>query len=83
MTSQFKPASSVDSAFLLHLGLGRLSTFYPAMKHLSIKDALLPQPASFYKKKHYEVHDVLGNGTFGKVVVRTLLRDPLCAPSHS
>ncbi|KAF7313842.1 Protein kinase domain-containing protein [Mycena chlorophos] len=41
------------------------------MKHLSIKDALLPQPASFYKKKHYEVHDVLGNGTFGKVVHAT------------
>ncbi|KAF7303628.1 Protein kinase domain-containing protein [Mycena indigotica] len=39
--------------------------------HLSIKDALLPQPASFYKKKHYEVHDVLGNGTFGKVVHAT------------
>ncbi|KAJ7763112.1 Pkinase-domain-containing protein [Mycena maculata] len=41
------------------------------MKHLSIKDAILPQPASFYKKKHYEVHDVLGNGTFGKVVHAT------------
>jgi len=38
------------------------------MKHLSIKDALLPQPPSFYKKKNYEVHEVLGNGTFGKVV---------------
>ncbi|KAJ6555204.1 CAMK/CAMK1 protein kinase [Mycena vulgaris] len=41
------------------------------MKHLSIKDALLKQPASFYKKKNYEVHDVLGNGTFGKVVHAT------------
>ncbi|KAJ7620963.1 kinase-like domain-containing protein [Roridomyces roridus] len=41
------------------------------LKHLSIKDALLPQPPSFYKKKHYEVHDVLGNGTFGKVVHAT------------
>jgi calcium/calmodulin-dependent protein kinase I len=39
------------------------------MKHLSIKDALLPQPPSFHKKRNYEVHDVLGNGTFGKVVV--------------
>lgn len=39
------------------------------MKHLSIKDALLPQPPSFYKKKSYEVQDVLGTGTFGKVVV--------------
>ncbi|KAJ7708289.1 kinase-like domain-containing protein [Mycena rosella] len=41
------------------------------MKHLSIKDAILPQPASFYKKKNYEVHEVLGNGTFGKVVHAT------------
>ncbi|KAJ7721113.1 CAMK/CAMK1 protein kinase [Mycena metata] len=41
------------------------------MKHLSIKDALLPQPPSFHKKKNYEVHDVLGNGTFGKVVHAT------------
>ncbi|KAJ7080649.1 Pkinase-domain-containing protein [Mycena belliarum] len=39
--------------------------------HLSIKDALMPQPSSFYKKKNYEVHDVLGNGTFGKVVHAT------------
>ncbi|KAJ6551840.1 kinase-like domain-containing protein [Mycena capillaripes] len=41
------------------------------MKHLSIKDAILPQPPSFHKKKNYEVHDVLGNGTFGKVVHAT------------
>ncbi|KAJ7111133.1 CAMK/CAMK1 protein kinase [Mycena crocata] len=41
------------------------------MKHLSIKDAILPQPPSFFKKKHYEVHEVLGNGTFGKVVHAT------------
>ncbi|KAJ6629385.1 kinase-like domain-containing protein [Mycena sp. CBHHK59/15] len=48
------------------------------LKHLSIKDVLLPQPASFYKKKHYEVHDVLGNGTFGKV---TRSRSPSPAPA--
>ncbi|KAJ7171144.1 CAMK/CAMK1 protein kinase [Mycena filopes] len=41
------------------------------LKHLSIKDAILPQPPSFHKKKNYEVHDVLGNGTFGKVVHAT------------
>ncbi|KAF8217996.1 kinase-like domain-containing protein [Mycena galopus ATCC 62051] len=41
------------------------------LKHLSIKDALLPQPPSFHKKRNYEVHDVLGNGTFGKVVHAT------------
>ncbi len=40
------------------------------MKGLSIKDALLPQPPSFGKKKNYEIHQVLGTGTFGKVVVR-------------
>ncbi|KAK7052524.1 kinase domain-containing protein [Favolaschia claudopus] len=39
--------------------------------HLSIKDALLPQPPSSHKKKNYEVHEVLGNGTFGKVVHAT------------
>ncbi|CAK5265048.1 unnamed protein product [Mycena citricolor] len=52
------------------------------MKHLSIKDAILPQPPSFYKKKHYEVHEVLGNGTFGKVVI-TASRSPspLATPS--
>ncbi|KAG7440583.1 Pkinase-domain-containing protein [Guyanagaster necrorhizus] len=41
------------------------------MKSLSIKDALLPQPPSFGKKKNYEVHQVLGTGTFGKVVHAT------------
>lgn len=39
------------------------------MKHLSLKDALLPQPPSFVKKQLYEVHEVLGTGSFGKVVV--------------
>ncbi|KIJ63996.1 hypothetical protein HYDPIDRAFT_91350 [Hydnomerulius pinastri MD-312] len=41
------------------------------MKHLSLKDALLPQPPSFCKKQLYEVHEVLGTGTFGKVVRAT------------
>ncbi|KAL0959300.1 hypothetical protein HGRIS_014564 [Hohenbuehelia grisea] len=39
--------------------------------HLSIRDALLPQPPSFVKKKSYEIHGVLGEGTFGKVVRAT------------
>lgn len=39
------------------------------MKHLSLKDVLLPQPPSFVKKQLYEVHEVLGTGTFGKVMV--------------
>ncbi|KAG6370677.1 Pkinase-domain-containing protein [Boletus reticuloceps] len=41
------------------------------MKHLSLKDALLPQPPSFVKKQLYELHEVLGTGTFGKVVKAT------------
>ncbi|KAG6334858.1 hypothetical protein ID866_4234 [Astraeus odoratus] len=41
------------------------------MKNLSLKDALLPQPPSFSKKQLYEVHEVLGTGTFGKVVRAT------------
>ncbi|KAF9220364.1 Pkinase-domain-containing protein [Gyrodon lividus] len=41
------------------------------MKHLSLKDALLPQPPSFCKKQLYEVHEVLGTGTFGKVARAT------------
>ncbi|THU79251.1 Pkinase-domain-containing protein [Dendrothele bispora CBS 962.96] len=39
--------------------------------HLSIKDAILPQPPSFVKKKNYEVHEVLGEGTFGQVLRAT------------
>ncbi|KAG6915645.1 hypothetical protein DXG01_010609 [Tephrocybe rancida] len=34
---------------------------------LSISEALLPQPPSFAKKKSYEIHEVLGTGSFGKV----------------
>lgn len=33
--------------------------------------SLLPQPPSFNKKKHYDVHEILGEGTFGKVVKAT------------
>ncbi|KAJ7603827.1 kinase-like domain-containing protein [Roridomyces roridus] len=35
-------------------------------------EALLPQPPSFYKKKHYEPHEVLRDGTFGKILVLDL-----------
>ncbi|KAH7890247.1 kinase-like domain-containing protein, partial [Phlebopus sp. FC_14] len=41
------------------------------MKNLSLKEALLPQPPSFIKKQAYEVHEVLGTGTFGKVMRAT------------
>ncbi|KAK2462658.1 hypothetical protein APHAL10511_005391 [Amanita phalloides] len=37
----------------------------------NIAEALLPQPSSFSKKKAYEVHQVLGSGTFGEVVRAT------------
>ncbi|EIN13337.1 Pkinase-domain-containing protein [Punctularia strigosozonata HHB-11173 SS5] len=39
--------------------------------HLSIKEALLPQPPSFVKKRNYEIHAKLGEGTFGKVMRAT------------
>ncbi|TFK70883.1 Pkinase-domain-containing protein [Pluteus cervinus] len=41
------------------------------LKNISLKDAILPQPPSFNKKKHYEIHDILGAGTFGKVAKAT------------
>ncbi|KIP03271.1 hypothetical protein PHLGIDRAFT_130267 [Phlebiopsis gigantea 11061_1 CR5-6] len=41
------------------------------MKSLSLKDSLLPQPPSFHKKKNYEIHNVLGTGSFGKVMRAT------------
>ena len=39
------------------------------MKNLT--ESLLPQPPSFVKKKSYDVQQVLGKGTFGKVMVRS------------
>jgi calcium/calmodulin-dependent protein kinase I len=39
------------------------------MKNMTWKEALLPQPPSFGKKRNYEIKDVLGEGAFGKVVV--------------
>ena len=39
------------------------------MKSLSLQEKMLPQPPSFSKKKHYEIHDTLGTGSFGKVMV--------------
>ncbi|KAI0961024.1 hypothetical protein AcV7_000242 [Taiwanofungus camphoratus] len=41
------------------------------MPAISLKESLLPQPPSFHKKKHYEMHKVLGTGSFGKVVRAT------------
>ncbi|KAG9017848.1 hypothetical protein FRB95_012839 [Tulasnella sp. JGI-2019a] len=34
-----------------------------------LKDKLLPQPSSFVKKKAYTLHQQLGTGTFGKVIL--------------
>ena len=36
---------------------------------ISLAESLLPQPPSFHKKKAYEIHKVLGVGSFGKVMV--------------
>lgn len=41
------------------------------MRNITLKEALLPQPPSFNKKKNYDVHQVLGTGTFGKVMRAT------------
>jgi len=38
---------------------------------LSLKEHLLPQPPSFSKKKAYQLHEILGEGTFGKVIRAT------------
>ncbi|KII83984.1 hypothetical protein PLICRDRAFT_118627 [Plicaturopsis crispa FD-325 SS-3] len=38
---------------------------------LSLSDSLLPQPPSFAKKRAYDIHAVLGTGSFGKVVQAT------------
>jgi calcium/calmodulin-dependent protein kinase I len=38
-----------------------------------LTESLLMQPPSSVKKKSYDVHQVLGTGTFGKVVVRPLI----------
>ena len=41
----------------------------------SVKNALSATPVSFSKKKNYELHETLGEGTFGQVVVRTVILD--------
>ncbi|KAM5534351.1 hypothetical protein V8D89_011944 [Ganoderma adspersum] len=38
---------------------------------ISLAESLLPQPPSFHKKKAYEIHKVLGVGSFGKVMRAT------------
>ncbi|KAH6904589.1 CAMK/CAMK1 protein kinase [Coprinopsis sp. MPI-PUGE-AT-0042] len=41
------------------------------LKNLTLKEALLPQPPSFNKKRNYELSTQLGEGTFGKVLRAT------------
>ncbi|KAA1476373.1 Pkinase-domain-containing protein [Dentipellis sp. KUC8613] len=38
---------------------------------LNISEQVLPQPPSYHKKRQYSIHDVLGKGTFGKVMRAT------------
>ena len=45
-----------------------------------VSQKVLPQPSTASKKKQYEMHNVLGTGTFGKVVVRAL-QTPCYLPS--
>ncbi|KAG8913522.1 hypothetical protein FRC01_004495, partial [Tulasnella sp. 417] len=45
-----------------------------------LKDAILPQPASFAKKKRYELQTVLGTGSFGKVI-KALWSPPGASPT--
>jgi calcium/calmodulin-dependent protein kinase I len=47
------------------------------MNSLSLKETILPQPPSFHRKKHYEIHQVLGTGSFGKVLVSAFSRSLL------
>jgi len=42
----------------------------------NLAERVLPQPTSFSKKKNYEVHGTLGEGTFGKVLRATWRPDP-------
>jgi hypothetical protein len=35
-----------------------------------VSQKVMPQPLSANKKKNYEIHEVLGTGSFGKVMVR-------------
>ncbi|KAI0319890.1 kinase-like domain-containing protein [Amylostereum chailletii] len=37
----------------------------------AVSEKVLPQPPSFKKKQQYELHEVLGTGTFGKVMRAT------------
>lgn len=46
-----------------------LAKTYPQTPNMKLADTFLPQPPSFSKKKNYDVHQVLGTGTFGKVMV--------------
>lgn len=36
-----------------------------------IKDSIMRQPPSFNKKKAYQLHEVIGTGSFGKVMKAT------------
>ena len=49
------------------------------MKNMTWKEALLPQPPSFNKKRNYEMKELLGEGAFGKVVV-SVLQAPMAVP---
>jgi hypothetical protein len=55
---------------IVHTHLGSPS-IYSTMRNLSLKESILHQPPSFSKKKMYEIHDVLGEGSYGQVMVKS------------
>ena len=81
--SHFSNRPPTDWSFITNYellpGLGRTrehSTCLRLIEARMIKgltETLLLQPPSSVKKKSYEVHQVLGTGSFGKVVVRPLI----------
>lgn len=67
------PSKQRLSAFRVDKSSAEVSTFSYSTPMLSlVTQKVLSQPSSANKKKQYEMHNVLGTGTFGKVVVRAL-----------
>ena len=67
-TSSAKPSPSPHTTTQRERGIPAFPpSTMPRIAHLT--ESILPQPHSFSKKKHYEIMEVLGTGSFGKVMV--------------